>query len=60
MTIEGFAHLKSRASRLRRSLRSDKMDRRLARRNMITGLVAGALAVIIFGATFLAAGLYLD
>jgi|RhiMethySRZTD1v2_1073278.scaffolds.fasta_scaffold545663_2 hypothetical protein len=36
------------------------MDRQLARRNLITGLVAGALAVVIFGATFLAAGLYLD
>jgi hypothetical protein len=36
------------------------MDRRLARRNLITGLVAAALAVMIFGATFLAAGLYLD
>jgi hypothetical protein len=36
------------------------MDRKLARRNLTTGLIAGALAVMIFGATFLAAGLYLD
>jgi hypothetical protein len=36
------------------------MDRRLARRNLITGLIAAGLAVMIFGATFLAAGLYLD
>jgi hypothetical protein len=36
------------------------MDRRLARKNLITGLVAGALGVMIFGATFLAASLYLD
>jgi hypothetical protein len=36
------------------------MDRRLARKNLVTGLVAGALAVMIFGLTFLAAGLYLD
>jgi hypothetical protein len=36
------------------------MDRRLARRNLTTGLVAAALAVMIFGATFVAAALYLD
>jgi hypothetical protein len=36
------------------------VDRRLARKNLITGLVAAALAVMIFGATFFAAGLYLD
>jgi hypothetical protein len=36
------------------------MDRRLARKNLITGLIAAALAIMIFGATFLAAGLYLD
>jgi len=36
------------------------MDRRLARRNLTTGLVAAALAVMVFGATFLAAALYLD
>jgi hypothetical protein len=36
------------------------MDRRLARRNIATGLIAGAIAVMVFGATFLAAALYLD
>jgi hypothetical protein len=36
------------------------MDRRLARRNITTGLIAATLAVMIFGATFLAAGLFLD
>ena len=36
------------------------MDRRLARRNITTGLIAGAIAVIIFGSTFLAAALYLN
>ena len=35
------------------------MDRRLARKNIVTGLVAAGLAVMIFGATFLAADLYL-
>ena len=36
------------------------MDRKLARRNITTGLITAALAVMIFGATFLAASLYLD
>jgi len=36
------------------------MDRRIARKNLITGLIAAGLAIMIFGATFLAAGLYLD
>jgi hypothetical protein len=36
------------------------MDRRLARKNITTGLIAAAIAVMVFGATFLAAGLYLD
>ena len=36
------------------------MDRRLARKNMTTGLIAAAIAVMVFGATFLAAALYLD
>jgi hypothetical protein len=36
------------------------MDRKLARRNITTGLIAAALAITIFGATFLAAALYLD
>ena len=36
------------------------MDRRLARKNLVTGLVAGSLSVMIFGLTFLVASLYLD
>ena len=36
------------------------MDRKLARKNLVTGLVAASLALIIFGATFLAANLYLN
>jgi hypothetical protein len=35
------------------------MDRRLARKNLVTGLVAAGLSVMIFGATFLVAALYL-
>ena len=34
------------------------MDRKLARRNVRTGLVVGAICIIIFGLTFLAAYLY--
>jgi len=36
------------------------MDRRLARKNLVTGLVAASLALMVFGATFLVAALYLD
>ena len=36
------------------------MNRRLARKNLITGLVAGGLSVMIFGVTFLVATLYLN
>jgi hypothetical protein len=36
------------------------MDRKLARRNIIAGLVAGGVALVIFGLTFLAASLYLS
>ena len=36
------------------------MDRKLARKNIITGLVAASLSVMIFGATFLVAHLYLS
>lgn len=36
------------------------MDRRLARKNIITGLVVGGISVIIFGLTFLAAAAYLN
>lgn len=36
------------------------MDRKLAHRNIVAGLVAGGVAVVIFGLTFLAAALYLN
>ena len=36
------------------------MDRKLARKNLVTGLVAASLAVMIFGLTFLVANLYLN
>ena len=36
------------------------MDRKLARKNLVTGLVAASLSIMIFGATFLAANLYLN
>jgi hypothetical protein len=35
------------------------MDRRLAQRNLRTALIAGALSLLVFGACFLAAVLYL-
>lgn len=34
------------------------MDRRLARKNLRSGLIAGAIIVIMFGLTFLAAAIY--
>ena len=34
------------------------MDRRLARKNLRTGLIAGAVVVFMFGMTFVAAWLY--
>ena len=34
------------------------MDRKLARRNIRTGLIAGAVSLFMFGATFLAAAIY--
>jgi hypothetical protein len=34
------------------------MDRRLARKNLRTGLLAGALCFIMFGITFVAAAIY--
>jgi hypothetical protein len=34
------------------------MDRRLARKNIRTGLIAGAVVVFMFGMTFVAAWLY--
>jgi hypothetical protein len=36
------------------------MDRKLARKNILTGLVAAGVALVIFGLTFLAASLYLS
>ena len=36
------------------------MDRKLARRNLVTGLVAASLSLMIFGVTFLVAHLYLS
>ena len=34
------------------------MDRRLARKNIRSGLIAGAMVVIMFGLTFVAAAVY--
>ena len=34
------------------------MDRRLARRNIRTGLIAGAVSLFMFAATFVAAWIY--
>jgi len=34
------------------------MDRRLARKNIRTGLIAGAVCIFMFGMTFVAAALY--
>jgi Mg/Co/Ni transporter MgtE len=34
------------------------MDRKLARKNIRTGLVLGAICLIMFGLTFLAAAIY--
>jgi hypothetical protein len=36
------------------------MDRKLARRNVIAGLIVGSVAIVMFGLTFLAASLYLS
>ena len=34
------------------------MDRRLARKNIRSGLIAAAVCVVMFGITFLAAAIY--
>jgi hypothetical protein len=34
------------------------MDRRLARKNLRSGLIAGALCCVMFGMTFVAAAIY--
>jgi hypothetical protein len=36
------------------------MDRRLARRNIRTGLIAAAVVLFMFGMSFLAAALYIS
>jgi hypothetical protein len=34
------------------------MDRKLARKNIRTGLIAGAICLVMFGITFVAAAIY--
>jgi hypothetical protein len=34
------------------------MDRKLARKNLRSGLIAGAICLVMFGITFLAAAIY--
>jgi hypothetical protein len=34
------------------------VDRKLARKNLRTGLIAGALCLVMFGVTFVAAAIY--
>ena len=34
------------------------MDRRLANKNLRTGLIAGAIALLVFGAAFFVAAVY--
>jgi hypothetical protein len=36
------------------------MDRKLAEKNLRAGLLAGALCMFIFGATFIVAAIYLN
>ncbi len=36
------------------------MDRRLANRNLRTGLIAGAVVLLMFGLSFLAAAIYIS
>jgi hypothetical protein len=36
------------------------VDRRLAARNIRTGLIAGAISALLFGGSFLAAAIYLQ
>jgi hypothetical protein len=40
--------------------RKHGVDRRLAQRNLRTALIAGAIALLLFGASFLAAEIYLS
>jgi hypothetical protein len=41
------------------SARKPRVDRRLAQRNLRTGLIAGAIAILLFGSAFIAAAIYL-
>jgi hypothetical protein len=36
------------------------MDRNLARKNVRTGLIAGAVCLVMFGLTFVAAAIYVS
>lgn len=36
------------------------MDRQLARKNIRTGLIVGAVCLVMFGVSFLAAALYIS
>jgi hypothetical protein len=36
------------------------MDRKLARKNIRSGLIAGAVCLLMFGITFLAAAIYVQ
>ncbi len=36
------------------------MDRQLARKNIRTGLIVGAIALFMFGMTFVAAAIYIS
>jgi hypothetical protein len=36
------------------------MDRKLARKNIVLGLILGAITAVVFGVTFLAASAYLS
>jgi hypothetical protein len=40
--------------------RKHAVDRRLAQRNIRTALIAGAISLLLFGASFLAAAIYLS
>ena len=42
----------------RRLITFAPMDRRLARKNIRTGLIAGAVSVLVFGASWVAAWVY--
>jgi hypothetical protein len=58
--IGGFAAYLTRRVGPRPPHRNDLMDRKLARKNIVAGLIVGGVAVVMFGLTFLAASLYLS